>query len=77
MSVRSIQSISSSVLKNLKVFRTLCTAILQYFIKLKKKEKKKIRRKKDSAKKKKKPRKLVLAKTNSLKIFAQVSFSVF
>ena len=46
MSVRSIQSISSSVLKNLKVFRTLCTAILQYFIKLKKKEKKK-----DSAKK--------------------------
>ena len=45
MSVRSIQSISSSVLKNLKVFRTLCTAILQYFIKLKKKKKK------DSAKK--------------------------
>ena len=78
MSVRSIQSISSSVLKNLKVFRTLCTAILQYFIKLKKKEKKKDSAKKRfSKKKKKKPRKLVLAKTNSLKIFAQVSFSVF
>ena len=33
MSVRSAHSISSSVLKNLKVFRTFCSAILQYFVK--------------------------------------------
>ena len=77
MSVRSIQSISSSVLKNLKVFRTLCTAILQYFIKLKKKKKRFGEKKIQQKNKNKKTRKLVLAKTNSLKIFAQVSFSVF
>ena len=48
------------------------------FYKIKKKRKKKDSAKKRfSKKKKKKPRKLVLAKTNSLKIFAQVSFSVF
>ena len=48
------------------------------FYKIKKKKKKKrFGEKKIQQKKKKKPRKLVLAKTNSLKIFAQVSFSVF
>ena len=72
MSVRSIQSISSSVLKN------LMHGNPAIFYKIKKKRKKKDSAKKRfSKKKKKKPRKLVLAKTNSLKIFAQVSFSVF
>ena len=33
MSVRSLLSISSSVLKNLKDFRTFCSAMLQYFLK--------------------------------------------
>ena len=33
MSVRSVHSVSRSVLKNLKVFRTFCSAILQYFVK--------------------------------------------
>ena len=75
MSVRSIQSISSSVLKS---FQNLMHGNPAIFYKIKKKRKKKDSAKKRfSKKKKKKPRKLVLAKTNSLKIFAQVSFSVF
>ena len=48
------------------------------FYKIKKKKKKRFGEKKIQQKNKnKKTRKLVLAKTNSLKIFAQVSFSVF
>ena len=76
MSVRSIQSISSSVLKS---FQNLMHGNPAIFYKIKKKNKKKHSPKKRFSKKKKqkKTRKLVLAKTNSLKTFAQVSFSVF
>ena len=33
MSFRSIQSVSTSVLKTLKVFKTFCSTILHYFVK--------------------------------------------
>ena len=88
MSVRSVHSASSSVLKNLKVFRTFCSAILQYlesfiFVNCNKQQLftvfifcEVLVNLQKKIRQKLIPEKLVLAEINSLEVVAQVSFSV-
>ena len=88
ITVRSVHSVSSSVLKNSKVFRTLCSAILQYFVKFyfcKLSQSitlcgiyflRSMGKFKKTISQKLIPQKLVLAKINSLEVVAQFSFSV-